>query len=208
MHIARSSIFINFIRQNRRIIKNINSISVFNFLRIEICNNDIFVLKIMLHPIFVDGVFVMRQTAFLSYTMTTADANNPRGVVPVGRQFDFIGDVETELMILNDGDESLCLGYDDVDFFEEVFVGDHLNYHATMLKVGGTSRQCLIQTFKVATMATRLGVPGAKETDVVYFDRPKLVAEGKVTLVVKKERQRGVQPDGVVKDPWKVLSSF
>ena len=148
----------------------------------------------------------MRQTAFLSYTMTTADANNPQGIVPVGRQFDFIGDVETELMILNDGDESLCLGYDDVEFFEDVYVGDHLNFHATMLKVGNTSRQCLIQTFKVATMAKRLGVAGAKDSDMVYFDEPKLVAEGRVTLVVLKERQRGVQPDGLVKDPWRALN--
>ena len=52
----------------------------------------------------------MRKVSYLSYTMTTADANNPDGIVPVGRQFDFIGDVETEEMILVDGDESLCLG--------------------------------------------------------------------------------------------------
>lgn len=52
----------------------------------------------------------MRKVSYLSYNMTTADANNPDGIVPVGRQFDFIGDVETEEMILVDGDESLCLG--------------------------------------------------------------------------------------------------
>ena len=50
----------------------------------------------------------MRKVSYLSYNMTTADANNPDGIVPVGRQFDFIGDVETEEMILVDGDESLC----------------------------------------------------------------------------------------------------
>ncbi len=147
----------------------------------------------------------MRQTAFLSYTMTTADANNPRGVVPVGRQFDFIGDVETELMILNDGDESLCLGYDDVRFFDEVYVGDHLEFRATMLKVGNTSRDCLIQTFKLATPAVRLGVQGAGAADMIWFDEPRLVAEGKVRLVVKKDRQRGAQPDGAVRDPWREL---
>ena len=48
----------------------------------------------------------MRKVSYLSYNMTTADANNPDGIVPVGRQFDFIGDVETEEMILVDGDES------------------------------------------------------------------------------------------------------
>ena len=56
----------------------------------------------------------MRKVSYLSYNMTTADANNPDGIVPVGRQFDFIGDVETEEMILVDGEESLCLGYEDV----------------------------------------------------------------------------------------------
>ena len=31
----------------------------------------------------------MRKVSYLSYNMTTADANNPDGIVPVGRQFDF-----------------------------------------------------------------------------------------------------------------------
>ena len=147
----------------------------------------------------------MRTEAFLSYKMTTADANNPEGVIPVGRQFDFIGDVETELMILNDGDESLCLGYNDVKFMEDAYVGDQLDFKATMVKVGNTSRTCLIQTFKVATPAKRLGIEGAKDGDMYYFDEPKLITEGNVTLVVKKELQRGVQPDGTVKDPWKAI---
>ncbi len=144
----------------------------------------------------------MRKVSYLSYKMTTSDANSPDGIVPIGRQFDFIGDVETEQMILNDGDESLCLGYDNVRFFEEVYVGDQLDFKATMIKVGNTSRQCLIQTFKVATPAVRAGVKDAKPGDMVYFDEPKLITEGKVTLVVKKHLQRGVQPDGIVKDPW------
>ena len=144
----------------------------------------------------------MRKVSYLSYKMTTSDANSPDGIVPIGRQFDFIGDVETEQMILNDGDESLCLGYDNVRFFEEVYVGDQLDFKATMIKVGNTSRQCLIQTFKVATPAVRAGVKDAKPGDMVYFDEPKLITEGKVTLVVKKHLQRDVQPDGIVKDPW------
>ena len=64
----------------------------------------------------------MRKVSYLSYTMTTADANNPDGIVPVGRQFDFIGDVETEEMILVDGDESLCLGYTGVEVYKDVYV--------------------------------------------------------------------------------------
>ena len=145
----------------------------------------------------------MRKVSFLSYKMTTADANSPDGIVPIGRQFDFIGDVETEQMILNDGDESLCLGYDNVRFFEEVYVGDQLDFKATMIKVGNTSRQCLIQTFKVATPASRMGIKDAKPGDMYYFDPPKLITEGTVVLVVKKELQRGNQPSGEVINPWR-----
>ena len=60
-----------------------------------------------------------RKVSYLSYNMTTADANNQDGLVPFGRQWDFIGDVETEQMILNDGDESLCLGYHDCKIYED-----------------------------------------------------------------------------------------
>lgn len=143
----------------------------------------------------------MRTTARLSYKMTTADLSRPDGTIPVGRQFDFIGDVETELMILHDGDESLCLGYENVEFFEDVYVGDEMDYTATLLKAGNTSRTCKIQTFKVATLKQRID-PTAKPWEMVYFDEPKLVAEGIVTLVVKKHLQRGEQPDGIVMDPW------
>ena len=74
----------------------------------------------------------MRKVSYLSYNMTTADANSPDGIVPVGRQFDFIGDVETEEMILVDGDESLCLGYTGVECYEDVYVGDMMEYKAKM----------------------------------------------------------------------------
>ena len=69
-----------------------------------------------------------RKTSYLSYNMTTADANNQDGLVPFGRQWDFIGDVETEQMILNDGDESLCLGYRDCKIYENAYVGDMMEY--------------------------------------------------------------------------------
>ena len=129
----------------------------------------------------------VRKVAELNYNMTTADANNVEGKIPFGRQFDFIGDVETELMILNDGDESLCLGYTDVELYEDAYVGDQLNFRAEMLKVGNTSRTCRISTYKVATPAYRMGIKDDNPGDMYYFDPPKLITEGTVVLVVKKE---------------------
>ena len=146
----------------------------------------------------------MRKVSYLSYNMTTADANNPDGIVPVGRQFDFIGDVETEEMILVDGDESLCLGYTGVEVYEDVYVGDMMEYKATLTHIGNTSRDCHIQVYKLATPAYRAGK--AKEDcitgEMVWFDEPMLCSEGNVRLVVKKHLQRGEQPDGTVEEPW------
>ncbi|EHI55095.1 hypothetical protein HMPREF9333_01715 [Johnsonella ignava ATCC 51276] len=149
-----------------------------------------------------------RKKALLSYKMTTADANSPDGVIPFGRQFDFIGDAETELMILNDGDESLCLGYTDVELYEDAYVGDQLDFSAELIKAGNTSRTCRVKTYKVATLASRMGVKDANPGDMYYFDEPKLITEGTVVLVVKKEVQRGEQPFGMVKDPWREVESI
>ncbi len=144
----------------------------------------------------------MRKVSYLSYNMTTSDANNPDGIVPVGRMFDFIGDVETEEMILVDGDESLCLGYTGVQVFEDVYVGDMMEYKATLTKIGNTSRDCHIEVFKLATPAARAGIENAPIGEMKWFDEPVVCAEGTVRLVVKKELQRGEQPDGEVKEPW------
>ena len=145
----------------------------------------------------------MRKEAILSYKMTPEDGNNLGDVIPVGRQLDFWGDAETELMILVDGDESLCLGYNDAKFYHEIYVGDQLDIKATLVKVGNTSRTCKLETYKVATPARKNGRLDADEREVDHLKTPILCAEGYSVLVVKKNLQRGVQPSGIVKDPWK-----
>lgn len=147
----------------------------------------------------------MRNTSVLSLKITTADGANQEGVISVGRQFDFWGDAETEIMILNDGDESLCLGYNDVHFYEDIYVGDQIEFKATLIKKGNTSRTLKLETFKIATPAKRIGMKDAKDSDMHYYEEPKLIAEGNVVLVVRKELQRGRQPNGIVKDPWKEI---
>ena len=150
----------------------------------------------------------MRKVSVLSYNMTWADGANPDGLIPIGRQFDFIGDVETEEMILVDGDESLCLGYHGVTCHKDVYVGDMVEFRATLTHVGNTSRDCHIEVFKLATPAFREGKSDYKPGDMVWFDEPVLCTEGDVRLVVKKHLQRGEQPDGTVIDPWRHLDDF
>ncbi len=150
----------------------------------------------------------MRKVSYLSYNMTWADGANPDGLIPIGRQFDFIGDVETEEMILVDGDESLCLGYTGVVCHQDVYVGDMIDYKANLTHIGNTSRDCRIEVYKLATPAFRAGKTDCKPGDMVWFDEPVLCSEGDVRLVVKKYLQRGEQPDGAVNEPWRHLDDF
>lgn len=143
----------------------------------------------------------MREHSILGYNMTGADGADAAGIIPVGRIFDFWGDAETEIMILNDGDESLCLGYDNVKFYDDVFVGDQMDFKATMVKKGNTSRTLKLEAFKLATPKFRIE-EGADPMEMHFYEEPKLVGEGNVILVVREEKQRGRQPDGEVKDPW------
>lgn len=150
----------------------------------------------------------MRKEAVLSYNMTYSDGANPDGRIPVGRQFDFIGDVETENMILVDGDESLCLGYHDVKCYKDIYVGDMIDFRSSLTKVGNTSRDCRIEAYKLATPAFREGKTDCKPGEMIWFDEPVLCTAGNVRLIVKKHLQRGAQPDGKVENPWQHLDDF
>ncbi|KAJ49054.1 3-aminobutyryl-CoA ammonia-lyase [Clostridium tetanomorphum] len=147
----------------------------------------------------------MRKESVLNYKMTPSDGNNLGDIVPVGRQLDIWGDAETELMILVDGDESLCLGYRDIKFYKDIYVGDQIDVKATLVKVGNTSRTCKLETYKVATPSRLNGKPEAALNDVDILNPPVLCGEGYSVLVVKKELQRGNQPDGTIEDPWEEI---
>jgi 3-aminobutyryl-CoA ammonia-lyase len=142
----------------------------------------------------------------LSKKITTEDFANAQDIISITRQFDYWGDVETEIMILCFGDESLCRGYNNAKFYEDIYIGDQIDFKATLIKSGNTSRTVKLETYKVATMAKRLGKEDVSATEVIYFDEPKLIAEANSTLVVRKEQQRGIQPDGIVKDPWREVA--
>ena len=149
-----------------------------------------------------------QRMTILSHNMTSADGADIDGRIPQGRQFDFIGDAITEQMILNDGDESLDLGYWNVKLYKDAYVGDMIDYKAEITHVGNSSRDCKFQVYRLAASAKRLGAADYKEGDMVWFDEPELMIEGTVRLVVKKVLQRGKQPEGIVADPWAANEDF
>ena len=157
----------------------------------------------------------MRKVSYLSYNMTTADANNPDMVhdyviyaahekTLMERYEKNKEKVQREIMKLL---PFLDLrGQWSIDVMQNV--GDMMEYKATLTHIGNTSRDCRIEVFKLATPAYRAGKEDYKPGDMVWFDEPVLCTEGNVRLVVKKHLQRGEQPDGAVIDPWRHLDDF
>ncbi|AWI05100.1 hotdog domain-containing protein [Clostridium drakei] len=144
----------------------------------------------------------MVRESILRYRVNPDSTHYLGGVMKPNKHLDIYGDVGTELCVLQDGDESLFAGYEKVEFLKPVYEGDYIECHGRIIKVGNSSRKCQFETYKVATPARRNGKLDSKVNDVDVLDPPVLVARAIGTLVVKKNCQRGVQPDGVIKNKW------
>ena len=87
--------------------------------------------------------------------MSAKDAHYVGGLVNGARIVEQWGDVGTELMVYVDGDISLFLGYEKVEFLAPVYVGDFMEYHGWIEKVGNQSYTCRFEAWKVATQLDR-----------------------------------------------------
>lgn len=92
--------------------------------------------------------------------------------------------------------------------YKDVYVGDMLDFKATLTNIGNTSRDCRTEVYKLATPVARVGDTECKPGEMVWFDTPILCTEGNVRLIIKKHLQRGEQADGLVADPWEQLDDF
>lgn len=132
------------------------------------------------------------EKVVLRVRMGAGDAHYAGELVNGSRILDFWGDVGTELMIRNDGDESLFIGYEDVQFTAPVYSGDYIEYSGWIEKRGGTSRTCKFEAYKVIELAKddKLALSAAN-----VLKEPVLVGKATGTLIVKKDLQRGPQDE-------------
>ena len=95
------------------------------------------------------------------------------------------GDVATELLIRNDGDEGLFRAYDSIDFLAPLYAGDYVEVTGWITEIGKTSRKMSFEAFKVIQSRTDLSESAAEVID------PKvLVAKASGTCIVPKDKQR------------------
>ncbi len=59
--------------------------------------------------------------------MSSHDAHYGGNLVDGAKMLQLFGDVATELLIQNDGDEGLFCAYDNVEFLAPVYAGDYFN---------------------------------------------------------------------------------
>lgn len=138
--------------------------------------------------------------AVLRTMMRESDGHYAGGLVNGARILHFFGDVATELMVRVDGDISLFAGYKNVRFTAPVYVGDFMEYHAYIEKMGKTSYTLKLEAYKVITMAEHVeGNEGLEHTAACVLQPPVLCGEATGTLVIPKHCQRGPQ-DPAFKD--------
>lgn len=126
----------------------------------------------------------------LRVRMGAADAHYAGEIVNGSRILDFFGDVATELMIRCDGDESLFLRYDSVEFTEPVYSGDYMEYHGWIESIGKSSRKCQFEAYKYITLPRD---PNLAISAANVLNEPVLCGKASGILVVKQENQRGAQ---------------
>lgn len=95
------------------------------------------------------------------------------------------GDVATELLIINDGDEGLFRAYDSVDFLAPLYAGDYIEVIGEITEKGNTSRKMKFEAFKVIMSRTDINDSAAE-----VLKEKILVAKATGTCIVPKDKQR------------------
>lgn len=118
--------------------------------------------------------------------MSAKDAHYGGNLVDGAKMLALFGDLATELMIRNDGDEGLFVAYDKVEFTAPVYAGEFIEVVGEITSIGNSSRKMKFEAKKVI-------VPRSDISDSAcdVLDEPVVVARAEGTCVVPKDRQRG-----------------
>jgi 3-aminobutyryl-CoA ammonia-lyase len=125
-------------------------------------------------------------TASLRMRLAPTDSRYAGELIPGSKALELFADLETELSLLEGGNEGLCAGYEMVEFLAPLHVGDFVEARAHILSRGRTSRRVQAELYKVLSA----GADGL----AVYFDQPVLAARAIATIVVGPAARHS--PDG------------
>jgi 3-aminobutyryl-CoA ammonia-lyase len=90
--------------------------------------------------------------ARLRLRLAPSDARYAGGLVPGSKAMEIFADLETELSLLEGGDEGLCASYDMVEFLAPLRVGDFVEATAHVVSRGRSSRRIYAEVHKVLSV--------------------------------------------------------
>lgn len=117
--------------------------------------------------------------------MSAGDAHYGGNLVDGAKMLQLFGDVATELLIMQDGDEGLFVAYDSVEFLAPVHGGDYIEAEGEITKVGNTSRKMTFVARKVVSAR-----PDVSPSAADVLEDPVVVCKASGTCVVPKDCQR------------------
>mgnify|MGYP003525455135 FL=1 len=129
----------------------------------------------------------MAAKSIIRMRMSAHDAHYGGNLVDGARMLNLFGDVATELLIIQDGDEGLFCAYDNVEFLAPVYAGDYIEAVGEITHVGNTSRKMKFEARKVIAPRTDISDSAA---DVLA--EPIVVCRASGTCVVPKQCQRNL----------------
>jgi 3-aminobutyryl-CoA ammonia-lyase len=123
--------------------------------------------------------------AMIRIRMSMHDAHYGGNLVDGAKMLNLFGDVATELLIRQDGDEGLFAGYESVEFLAPVYAGDYIEAVGEIVKVGNSSRKMEFEARKVIVPR-----PDLNDSACDVLDEPIVVCRATGTCVVTKDKQR------------------
>ena len=124
------------------------------------------------------------KTSMIRLRMSSQDAHYGGNLVDGAHMLALFGDVATELLIMQDGDEGLFCAYDNVEFLAPVYAGDYIEAVGEITHVGNTSRKMVFEARKI--IAPRPDI-SASAADVL--EEPIVVCRASGTCVTPKQCQ-------------------
>lgn len=121
-----------------------------------------------------------RDEVRLRLRLAPSDARYAGGLVPGSKVMEIFADLETELSLIEGGDEGLCAAYDAVAFLAPLRVGDFVEGVARIVSRGDLSRVVEARLYRVL----RVDDQGQR----VDQDGPELAATARATIVVGQRR--------------------
>jgi 3-aminobutyryl-CoA ammonia-lyase len=127
----------------------------------------------------------VKMKSLIRVRMSANDAHYGGELVDGARMLGLFGDVATELLIRNDGDEGLFVAYDNVEFLAPVHAGDYIEAEGEIVSVGNSSRKMKFEARKV--ISTRKDI---NDSACDFLEEPVVVCRASGTCVVQKDKQR------------------